>query len=591
MNYKNHITFMLVFLAIFSKPLLVASEKADYIVIGVGTAGATISKLLSDDQNTSVIALHTGKNLTQNPDIKYSQNAIFTVLSTLTGIDFSQIGFTPPQPNVDDRELVWAIATPEGGASSINAGAWSRGTDQLYAQWEPIAGPEWSTTKITAIYKSLENYNGATTNPAARGFKGPVDVRQVPTPTTFDLKFTQAEITATSLPFVLDYNDPATPIGISSQMQNTQSGPDGTIRVSSATAFLNRSVITPDGKGVGSRRLQVKFQSTALRTIWKGNKAIGVEYFHKGKIKKVYAKKGVIVCGGLYSSAFLMHSGVGPKEVLLPLGIKVKYDNPNVGVLADQTLLGTIFLTNPNDTPITGSSCGHLPGNIAFDNFDPSFLFNVPKIPDSNIQQQLIDFILCNGSLFPGNSIFSQIAWLPSPGGDPTIRKIRISTSNPIPGLAFAIVDLVQPESRGRITLNSFNPFDAPVISSGMFSNPNDLALYIQAFQIYIKNINNALHAMDQRYELVFPPPAILDDIELLTAFIKEVVAPCQCWQCHCRMAPLNQGGVVNSIGQVYGVENLYVADNSINPVAMDGTPMATGYLIAANIARLLLQQ
>ena len=55
-------------------------------------------------------------------------------------------------------------------------------------------------------------------------------------------------------------------------------------------------------------------------------------------------------------------------------------------------------------------------------------------------------------------------------------------------------------------------------------------------------------------------------------------------------MAPLDQGGVVNSIGRVYGVQNLIVADNSVNPAGMDGTPMATGYLVAANIAQLLLE-
>lgn len=594
MKYASHILCFFCFFCTFPETMLTAREKADYIVVGVGTAGATISKLLTDDLSTSVIALNIGKNLNQNPDIKYSRNAIFAVLSTLTGANFSQVGLTPPQPNADDRELPWALATPEGGASSINAGAWARGTDQLYSQWEPIAGPEWSTAQILSIYKGLENYNGTTSNPAVRGFNGPVDVRQAPA-TAFNLKFTQAEISATGFPFVLDYNDPATPIGISAQMQNTQSGPNGKYRVSSATAFLNKNVVTPSGEGVGGRKLKVKSKSTALRMIWKGNKAIGVEYFHDGKIKKAYAKKGVVVCAGLYSSAFLMHSGIGPKEDLKALGIKVKYDNPNVGnALADQTIIPTFFLTNPADTPASGTACGAIPGNVTVNGFDPSLLsniFNDPNISNLDLKDKLLGFIFCDGSEFPGNSIFAQIAWLPAPGGDPTIRKVRITTSNPFPGLALALVDLVQPLSRGRITLNSFNPFVPPVISSNMFSNPADLALYVQAFQTYIKNINLALQAIDPSYKLIFPSPEILDDTDLLTAFIQEIVAPNQCWQSHCRMAPLDQGGVVNSIGQVYGVEHVYVADNSINPVAMDGTPMATGYMVAVNIARLLLQQ
>jgi hypothetical protein len=41
----------------------------------------------------------------------------------------------------------------------------------------------------------------------------------------------------------------------------------------------------------------------------------------------------------------------------------------------------------------------------------------------------------------------------------------------------------------------------------------------------------------------------------------------------------------------LYGVQNFIVADDSIVPVGMDGSPMATAYLIAANIADLLFTQ
>lgn len=591
MRFINPILSALSLLIAFSELSLNAKETADYVVIGVGTAGATISKLLSDNPNISVIALHRGKNLNENPDIQLTENVAFTVASALIGSSYFKTGPTTPQPNANGRELFWAVGAPEGGDSAINAGAWARGTNEVYAQWESIAGPEWSQATILGIYKSLENYVGQTNNPAARGFNGPLMVRQIPNPTAFAQKFTQAEITATGFPFVLDYNDPTTPIGSSSQLQYTQSGSDGQFRVSSATAFLNANVITPDGKGVWGRKLTVKFKSTALRTIWNGNKAVGVEYFKDGKIRKVYARKGVIVCGGLYSSAFLMHSGVGPKEVLQPLGIKVKYDNPNVGnALADQDMLMIAFTTNPADTPIVGTSCGNLPSGITVNSLDKPFIFSIPDLPSEEDKQQLLNSLFCSGFAFPGNSAFSQISWLPDPIGDPTIRKARITTINPFPGLALALVDLVQPTSRGRITINSFNPFDPPVVDSGTFNDSADLDLYVRVFQTYIKNINTALQLQDDQYGLLVPTVDIIDDTALLTAFIKEAVGSNQCWQCHCRMAPLNQGGVVNSSGLVYGVQNLYVADDSIVPVAMDGTPMASAYLIAANIARLLLQ-
>lgn len=517
--------------------------QADYVIVGVGTAGATLAKKLTDDHKTSVIALHIGENLTQDPLIKFTENVPITVIDGLIGPPFYETGETTPQPNANNRELIWSLALPEGGASSINAGAYCRGTDQIYAQWEAVAGPEWSVRRISSLYKNLENYHGETTNPKTRGHHGPLEVRQVPLRETSQtaLTFSQAMIAGTGFPFVLDYNDPLTPIGVSPQFQYTQKGPRGALRVSSATAFLNKKVMTPDGHGVNGRKLRVLFESRALRTIWEGNKAIGVEYLTDGEIKQVFAKKGVIVCAGLYSSAFLQYSGVGPASVLAPLGIPVIFNNPNVGQgLADQNQVLALFTTNPLDFPTEN------------------------------------------------DNIFSQIAWLPAPGGDPTKRVIRLSTTTPFPGLSVMLVDLCQPKSRGSIIINSPNPLAPPVIDLGEFTNPDDLFVYVATFQTYIKNINNALRTIDPAYQLILPDPAILDDAGLIIEYVKSLVASNQCFQCHCRMAPFEQGGVVDSTGHVYGVQNLIVADDSIVPVAMDGTPMASAYLIAANIARLL---
>lgn len=517
--------------------------QADYVIIGVGTAGATLAKKLTDDRKTSVIALHIGENLTKDPLIKFTENVPITVGDSLIGPPFYENGNTTPQPNADNREILWALALPEGGASSINAGAYCRGTDQIYAQWEAVAGPEWSVRRISSTFKELENYDGKTTNPKTRGHHGPINVRQVPLRDTSQtaIKFSEAMIFGTGFPFVLDYNDPKTPIGVSPQFQYTQKGPNGELRVSSATAFLNKKVMTSGGHGVNGRKLRVLFDSRALKTIWEGNKAVGVEYLNDGEIKRVFAKKGVIVCAGLYSSSFLMHSGVGPASVLAPLGIPVIFNNPNVGQgLADQNQVLALFTTNPED------------------------------FPNENV------------------GIFSQIAWLPAPGGDPTKRVIRLSTTTPFPGLSAMLVDLCQPKSRGSITINSADPLARPVIDLGDFTNSEDLSVYLATFQTYIKNINIILQVIDPQYKLIVPDPAILDDPALLTEYIKNIVLSNQCFQCHCRMAPFEQGGVVDSTGHVYGAQNLLVADDSIVPVAMDGTPMSTAYLIAANIARLL---
>lgn len=548
----------------------VNGNTADYVIVGVGNAGGLMAKQLTNDKETSVIALHSGQNFTESFIIKYAKNTVFSVLPSFFGllpsIDISTLnlpqevkdelnellqlkdvarplyesGLTIPQVNAGNRQIPWVIALPLGGATSINAGAYCRGTDQLYSEWEAIAGPEWSVCNISTIYKLLENYIGKTLNPSTRGRCGPLVVRQ-DSPSKLAQVFTQAEIAATGTPFVLDYNDPLTPIGVSSQFQLTRTGKNSFYRESSATAFLDQHVMNSAGKGVNGRKLQVHFESAALRTLWDGNKAIGVEYVQDGVVKQVFANKGVIVCAGLRSSSFLMQSGIGPASLLTSLGIPIIFDNPNVGQgLADQPNVVVLFSSNPNDS------------NAA------------------------------------GNGAFSQIAWLPTPGGDPNSRQVRTSTVDAVPGITPMLVDLCQPKSRGSVSINSSNPLDPPVIDLGVLSDPSDLALYMAAFSTYIKNLNIQLQKIDPLYQLIYPDPAILDDPVALADFIRAGVASNFCFQSHCRMASQAQGGVVDSFGKVYGTQNLIIADNSINPQEMDGTPMATAYLIAANIARLM---
>jgi choline dehydrogenase-like flavoprotein len=53
-------------------------------------------------------------------------------------------------------------------------------------------------------------------------------------------------------------------------------------------------------------------------------RAWGVKYEKKRKIRVVKARKEVILsAGGLMSAPILMHSGVGPRDHLQELGVKV----------------------------------------------------------------------------------------------------------------------------------------------------------------------------------------------------------------------------------------------------------------------------
>jgi choline dehydrogenase len=67
------------------------------------------------------------------------------------------------------------------------------------------------------------------------------------------------------------------------------------------------------------------------RIIFRGTRAVGVEFRHEGKTKRVRAGE-IILCGGAINSPQLLQlSGVGNAAELAELGIDVVADLPGVG--------------------------------------------------------------------------------------------------------------------------------------------------------------------------------------------------------------------------------------------------------------------
>lgn len=64
--------------------------------------------------------------------------------------------------------------------------------------------------------------------------------------------------------------------------------------------------MTPDGIGVNGRKLRVLYKSTALRILFKGKNAVGVDILKEGKKIKVFARKKVILSAGINSAHLLM---------------------------------------------------------------------------------------------------------------------------------------------------------------------------------------------------------------------------------------------------------------------------------------------
>lgn len=513
----------------------------DYIVVGTGPAGAVIAKSLTDDKRTSVLVLESGGNHDKDQPIRDSTFA--PELEEQFSPNYFWQGEGVPQTGLDDRTFEWTTGRLLGGGSSINGEQYVRPTAAVLRKWERLLGPIWSPDKALRRFKRLEKFNGSTTNKAAHGYKGRIDIRQAPeNPTSMARKLTNAIERATGYPIILDYNDPDTPLGPFTRWQLYQQ-PDGR-RESSSTAFLSSDIMTASGKGVHNRKLTVLFRTTALRVLFSGKRAIGVEFLKDGQCICAYARKKVIISAGINSPQLLMLSGIGSAKMLKKAGIPVVFNNPNVGQrLKNHTLNFAVFSTNPNDHPLPA--------------VDP-------------------------------DALYTGGAFLPDPSGNaPGQRGVQLVGIGADGQLTIAILYL-RPRSKGNIRIQSKDPLNIVLADEGFLSDPDDLEAVKQIYRTYIKNIALELSRIDPSYQLLSPTLDVIDDDERLEAFIKENFDHNHHQQGFLRMAPLSKGGVVDRKGNVHGVKDLIVADASIVPCTVDGNTSAAAYLIGYTIARQL---
>jgi choline dehydrogenase len=514
----------------------------DYIIVGAGPAGAVIAKTLTDDKKTSVLLLEAGANKDKDEPIRNSTFA--PELEELFFPNYFWQGEGVPQEGVDDRAFEWTTGRLSGGGSSINGEQYVRPTSDVFMQWQKLLGPNWSPRRAMSRFKILEKFNGLTNNPDAHGFHGRIDIRQAPRqPTAMARKLVSAIEQATDFPEILDYNDPLTPLGPFTRWQLYQQ-PNGQ-RESSSTAFLSSNIVTPRGIGLRGRRLRVFYKSSVLRVLFEKKRAVGVEFLKEGTCLRAYASKKVILSAGINSAQLLLLSGIGPANQLRTAGIPVVFNNPNVGKnLRNHTLNFAVFSTNRNDKPLP--------------NDDP-------------------------------NALYTGGAFLPVPliGAGQERRGVQLLGIGSANSLTIAIIFL-RPKSRGSIKIQSKDPLQIVLADEGFLKNPEDLEAVKNIYKIYIRNIAARLTDIDPAYRLISPTPDIIDDDMQLEGFIKENFDHNHHQQGSLRMAPLSKAGVVNRRGEVHGVKNLIVADDSIIPFTVDGNTSAPAFLIGLTIAQQL---
>jgi choline dehydrogenase len=536
--------------------------EADIIVVGGGAAGCILMSELS--KHFSVLGIEGGPNITGDPAIE-AVGLPALLLANTGKYKYFWPGWnqTKPMPGLNGRTSDWTTGLGLGGGSSINGLYYGRGSNAVYSRWEEVSGSSnWSLDKILATFKALENYQGLTMTPGARGEHGRLSVLQTPIPAELTLN---ALLPATQqafpgIPIVEDYNDPSVENCIDPRAQWFIQ-PNGTKRESSATAYLDSSVMTPEGQGVNGHKLFVLFNSVAVQIVFdECGRAEKVKYVQDGQLYEARARKGVVLASGINSSKLLQLSGIGPSKVLKKAGIKPVFINENVGKhLQNHPLIFITMLANP----ALGS--GIPPG--------APYSFTIHNV------------------------------YLPEVGGlasDPRMLQILfeyvpVSEKVPLPLVVIGF-ELSNPVSEGSTTILSDNSFQLAASDDGFYKNRKDLINMREAVQSYISPLLAQLSVYgiiavpgDPIYGVILADPPFNNKV--VDEYVKNnsnLSLDVHHFARHNLMAPLKAGGVVDGDTRVYGTQNVFVADDSICPVIPDINTAAAAMMIGLHTSKIL---
>ena len=144
----------------------VENESYDYIVIGAGSSGCTLTSKLVDGGH-SVLLLENGSEQYKSPQITDPSKwcSLF-----LCQFDYSY--HTSPQKNSNNREIPVNRGNILGGSSSVNACVFVRGCKQDYNRWESEHGCKgWKWEDLIPSFKYCETYKEGD---ETRGKEGPI---------------------------------------------------------------------------------------------------------------------------------------------------------------------------------------------------------------------------------------------------------------------------------------------------------------------------------------------------------------------------------------------------------------------------------
>ena len=528
--------------------------ETDYIVVGAGSAGSVLASRLSEAAGVNVTLLEAGGS--ENNSIIQMPLAWMTVADTPK---FGWGNVSEPDPHLDNRTQPLPRGKLLGGCSSINGTMYIRGAAADYDSWAASGIRGWSYEDVLPYFKRAEsNWRGASIE---HGGTGPLQVTPLKTHPELFPAFVE---TAARLGYSRssDFNV-AKPEGFGI--------PDCTIsngrRHSTYRAYLKPHL--------GRKNLHIVTDALVLRVVFEGRRAVGVEYEKAGEIIVLRARKEVILCGGAFNSPqLLLLSGIGPAAELKAVGIEAMVDLPGVGRNLQDHPIGLCFFkaAKPNtfekDLRLDRLSFNVLKwllsgkGTPAQSPLTIQGFIRSSEAQDRpDIQMQVSHVSYAAKPWFPG--------WRPGVGHQISAGAI-----------------LLNPASRGKVTLATRNPKDLARIQLNFLSEESD-RITLRTMMRFMRRFFATAPAKSFVAEEL-APGAAADSDEAIDGWLRASVMSAAHPACTCAMGD-GPDSVVDDQLRVRQVEGLRVVDVSVMPNIIRGNTNAPAVMIAEKAADMIL--
>lgn len=521
--------------------------RADYVIVGSGSAGSVLASRLSEDGSATVLVLeHGGTDM--GPFIQMP-----AALSYPMNMKRYDWGYeTLPEPALNGRQLVCPRGKVIGGSSSINGMVYVRGNAGDFDHWESSGASGWGYRHVLPYYQRMETSHGG--QPGWRGTDGPLHVTRGPRKNPLYHAFVQAGIEA-GYPSTDDYNGQQQE-GFGPMEQTVYRGR----RWSTANAYLRPAL----------KRKNARMQKALVRRVlFDGIKAIGVEAEIGGRTVEVKANREVILsASSINSPKLLMLSGVGGAAQLREHNIPVVADRPGVGRNLQDHL--EIYFQVECKEPITLYSKLNL---FSKAQIGAQWLFFKSGLGATNHFESAAFIRSAAGVPYPD----IQYHFLPV--------AIRYDGRSAAPAHGFQMhVGPMRSDSRGSVTLRSSDPSDAPDILFNYMSTDKDWQDFRQCIRLTRELLQQSSFEPFAGREIA--PGDDRQTDEALDDFLREHVEsayhPCGT----CRMGqPDDQHAVVDPDCRVIGVEQLRVVDCSVFPRITNGNLNAPTIVTAEKAA------